>query len=150
MLAAPPRENAARVAAQNAAESLIAELTIAPERFAELARLNSACPSRDVGGNLGQIGPGQTVPEFERALISIPAGTICSVSVESRYGFHVVRVNRRENGLQLPFSFVQERIAGYLAERVRRTAIRQYILVLAGRSSITGIEFAGSNTALVQ
>jgi peptidyl-prolyl cis-trans isomerase C len=150
LLAAPPGDNAARFAAKSAADSLIAELTMAPERFADLARLNSACPSRDVGGNLGQIGPGQTVPEFERALITIPAGTICSVPVESRYGFHVVRVNRRENGVQLPFSFVHERIAGYLAERVRRTAIRHYILVLAGRSNTTGIEFAGSNTALVQ
>ncbi len=103
-----------------------------------------------MGGNLGQIGPGQTVPEFERALMSIPEGTICSVPVESRYGLHVVRVNRRENGLQLPFSFVHERIAGYLAERVHRTAIRHYILVLAGRSNITGIELAGSNTPLVQ
>ncbi len=150
LLAAPPGDNAARFAAKSAAESLIAELTIAPERFADLAKLNSACPSRDVGGNLGQIGPGQTVPEFERALMSIPEGTICSVPVESRYGLHVVRVNRRETGLQLPFSFVHERIAEYLAERVRRTAIRHYILVLAGRSNITGIELAGSNTPLVQ
>ena len=150
LLAAPPGDNAARSAAKTSAESLIAELIVAPERFADLAKCHSACPSRDVGGSLGQIGSGQTVPEFERALMSIPEGTICSVPVESRYGLHVVRVNRRENGRQLPFSFVHERIAGYLAERVHRTAIRHYILVLAGRSSITGIELAGSNTPLVQ
>lgn len=150
LLAAPRADDAARFAAKAAALSLIDELAIAPQRFEDLARTNSACPSRDVGGSLGQIGPGQTVPEFESALVGIPAGTTCSVPVETRYGFHVVRVNRRENGRPLPFSLVHERIAGYLSERVRRTAIRQYILVLAGRASITGIELAGTNTPLVQ
>ena len=115
-----------------------------------MARAHSACPSREVGGNLGQIGPGQTVPEFERALTTRSLGSVEGPPIETRYGFHIVRVNRHEPGRQLPFDLVCDRITDYLSEHVRRTAIRQYISQLAGRSVITGIDLAASNDPLVQ
>jgi peptidyl-prolyl cis-trans isomerase C len=150
LLPADPRDEEARNAARRQAEALIEQLSTAPDRFLELAKSNSICPSREVGGNLGQIGPGQTVPEFERALMTMQVGATHDSPVESRYGFHVVRVNRREEGRQLPFELVHKRIADYLGERVRRTAIRQYISLLAGRAVITGIDLAGSDAPLIQ
>lgn len=142
--------SSARLEARQQCEALIARLLQQPEQFAELALLHSMCPSRTVGGNLGQIGPGQTVPEFESAVASLPIGKVHALPVESRYGFHVVRVERHEAGKQLPFDMVHERIASYLGEHVRRTAIRQYISLLAGRASITGVDLAASESPLVQ
>jgi peptidyl-prolyl cis-trans isomerase C len=80
----------------------------------------------------------------------MPIGSVHRLPVESRYGFHVVRVNRREEGRQLPFEAVRQRIGDYLDERVRRTAIRQYIAMLAGRSVIDGIDLAGPPSPQVQ
>lgn len=150
LLIAPSGDEKARAAARSQAVLVIAELQANPAAFATLARQHSACPSREVGGNLGQIGPGQTVPEFERALGSMETGVIHRDPIESRYGFHVVHLERREDGRQLPFEMVQPRIAAYLEEHVRRTAIRQYISLLAGRATVSGIDFAASNSALLQ
>ena len=69
-----PRTNATRQAyaqARAQAEMALAVLREQPERFAELAQAHSACPSAAHGGNLGQITPGQTTPEFEQALIAL-------------------------------------------------------------------------------
>jgi peptidyl-prolyl cis-trans isomerase C len=150
LVAAAPGDVAARAAGRAEAEVLIETLLDAPHRFAELCRQFSRCPSREVDGNLGQIGPGQTVPEFEVALGAMPIGSVHEIPVESRYGFHVVRVNRREEGRQLPFEAVRQRIGDYLDERVRRTAIRHYIAMLAGRAAVEGIDLTGSPSPLVQ
>lgn len=150
LIAAPPGDAQARQTARAEAEVLIETLLDAPHRFSELCRQFSRCPSREVDGNLGQIGPGQTVPEFEAPLGGMPVGSVHKVPVESRYGFHIVRVNRREEGRQLPFDAVRQRIGDYLDERVRRTAIRHYIAMLAGRSVIDGIDLAGQPSPLIQ
>lgn len=150
LLIAPPGDAKARTTARSQAVLVIAELQANPAAFAALARQHSACPSREVGGNLGQIGPGQTVPEFEQALEALVVGVIHREPIESRYGFHVVRLDRRVDGKQLPFEMVHPRIASYLEEHVRRTAIRQYISLLAGRAAVSGIDLAASNTSLLQ
>jgi peptidyl-prolyl cis-trans isomerase C len=150
LIAATPGAAEERAEARRQAEAVIETLGRAPDEFATLCRQLSSCPSREVNGNLGQIGPGQTVPEFEAALGAMPIGSVHEVPVESRYGFHIVRVNRHEEGRQLPFEAVCERIGDYLDERVRRTAIRHYIAMLAGRSVIDGIDLAGTPSPLVQ
>ena len=149
LFAADPRDAAARETARRRACTLIEALAASPDQFGHLAREESDCPSREVDGNLGQICPGQTVPEFEKALAAIPAGTVHAEPIASRYGCHVVRVNHRVEGRQLPFELVQDKISSYLAEHVRRTAIRQYISVLAGQAVITGLDLGGTHTPLV-
>ncbi len=130
--------------------ALVAELQAHPDRFAALAEAHSACPSSKQGGNLGQIGPGQTVPEFEAALARLPVGTVAAEPIESRYGLHVVRVDRRIDGRDLPFELVRERIADYLEEAVQRRALHQYVSILAGRARLSGVEFGAANGPLVQ
>ena len=59
------------------AKVVLDELMADPSRFAEVAREQSNCPSAAVGGSLGQLGRGDTVPEFERAVFALPAGGCC-------------------------------------------------------------------------
>lgn len=150
LLAAAPNNSEARQAAHRRAEAIIAVLQQDPSTFDDMARAESACPSGKTGGSLGQIGPGQTVEEFERALLSIPVGEIAGAPIETRYGLHVVSLDRRIAGRELPFEVVQPRIAAWLDEKVHRVAIRQYIAILAGRAEITGVVLDGSATPLVQ
>lgn len=150
LCAAAPGDAAARDEARRLAAAIIAELARDPSHFAALATAHSACPSREVGGSLGQVSRGQTVPEFEAALARLPVASVPEGPVETRYGFHVVMVDRRIDGVPLPFEAVEGTIARWLDARARHTAIRQYIAMLAGRASISGIQIEGAATALVQ
>lgn len=150
LLPAAPGDVTAREAARRTAERLIGALRERPEGFAATAKEYSACPSAGQGGNLGQVGPGQTVPEFEAALRTMVPGTVHPQPVETRYGFHIVRLDRRIDGRQLPFEAVRERIADYLDTAVHRRALQQYVSVLAGRAAVTGVDLAGTAGPLVQ
>ncbi len=150
LIACAPGDAEAREKARAQAAALIRELMAEPQAFAVLADIHSACPSRTTGGNLGQIGPGQTVPEFECALAAMTPGAPHPQPVETRYGIHVVVLDQRVDGEDLPFEIVHDRIARWLEEKVRRTAIQQYISILAGRANIQGIDIAASSSPLVQ
>lgn len=136
-------------AARGKAAALMAILAAVPERFATLARENSDCPSAALGGSLGQIGPGDTTPPFEEALTRLAPGEI-SDPVETRYGIHLIRLNRRIEGRELPLEAVRDRIAAYLTDRVHRQAQAQYVALLVGRADIRGIGLAGAESSLVQ
>lgn len=132
------------------AQAILARLAVDPGEFAALALAHSACPSGKTAGNLGQIGPGQTVPEFEEALARITVGTVHPEPVETRYGLHIVALDRCIEGRDLPFELVRERIAAWMDEKVRRMAIQQYVSILAGRADIQGIDLAAASSPLVQ
>ncbi len=140
LFAAAPGNASARKQALEHAKAVIAELALDPAAFAELAETLSACPSGKTGGNLGQLGPGQTVPEFERALSAMAVCGVQPEPVETRYGFHVVALDRRIEGRDLPFDLVRSRIAEWLNEKVRRVAIQQYVSILASRARIEGVQ----------
>ena len=148
LFAAAPGNAEARAKAQPLAEALLAELRLRPEGFTAAASQHSDCPSARQGGNLGQIGPGQTVAEFEQALRRMSPGEVRLV--ETRYGFHVVRLDRRVDGQELPFELVRERIADYLDEAVHRRALQQYVCVLAGRAEVAGVDLGAARGSLVQ
>jgi peptidyl-prolyl cis-trans isomerase SurA len=62
--------------------------------FAQLARLHSVDPSSTRGGDLGWLYPGDTVPEFERAMTALALNEI-SVPVATPYGWHLIQVLER-------------------------------------------------------
>ena len=85
-----------------------------------------------------------------RRWLELEEEQLCPVPVRSRYGFHVLRVERRVKGRTLPFETVHKKIADYLEDRVWRQAIRQYIELLIGAADIRGIDLKGSASPLVQ
>ena len=62
--------------------------------FAELARVHSEDASASKGGDLGWILPGDTVPEFERAMNNLKPGEI-SDPVRTPFGWHLIQVIER-------------------------------------------------------
>ncbi|PJM87128.1 peptidylprolyl isomerase [Achromobacter ruhlandii] len=123
---------------------VLADLLADPSGFAEVARRQSNCPSAAVGGNLGQLGRGDTVPEFEKAVFSLPAGGLLPQVLETRHGLHIVRVTRRIEGRLLPFEQVRESIASALAAASRDTAWRQYARLLVDRADVRGIDLGAA------
>lgn len=150
LFAAAPADSVARAKARNDAAAAIETLRGGASRFADLARAHSDCPSAQQGGNLGQITRGATTPEFEKALAALEPGAMSQTPVETRYGFHVIRLRRRIEGRDLPFEAVRDKISNYLADAVERRALAQYIAILAGRADISGVDFSGASSPLVQ
>ena len=132
------------------AEQILAELLREPERFGLVARELSNCPSGQQDGNLGQIGRGDTVPEFEQALFQLGPMGILREIVKTRHGFHIVAIDRRIRGETLPFAAVRDRIADRLRASVEERALRQYVTILAGQAEIAGAHLERANSPLVQ
>ena len=65
--------------------------------FTQIARVNSVDVSAAQGGDLGWIYPGDTVPEFERAMDSLKPGEV-SQPVKSPFGWHLIQVIERRTG----------------------------------------------------
>lgn len=139
---AHPHDVEAYAGAVARAEAVIAELARAPGRFEAIAREQSECDSGTNGGRLGQIVPGETVAEFEKALEVLEEGQISPVPVRSRYGAHVLKLDARARGEALPFEYVREQIESYLVERQWRRDVAAYIERLVGAAQIEGVEMA--------
>lgn len=150
LFAASPDDTLACGLAMGDARATIRRLQADPGLFADLAREHSACPSKEAGGNLGQIGPGQTVEPFEAALFALNEGELCELPVKTRFGVHVIRAGRLVEGQQLPFDLVRDKVAAYLEEASWRRAVAQYLAILASQTVIDGVAFASADGPLVQ
>jgi peptidyl-prolyl cis-trans isomerase D len=81
--------------AQHRAEDLLKQLK-SGAKLEDLAKKYSEDPgSAKQGGSLGWIGKGQTVPEFEKTAFSLPKGQVSDL-VKSSYGFHIIRVDDKQ------------------------------------------------------
>jgi peptidyl-prolyl cis-trans isomerase C len=132
------------------AESILGELLKAPERFEAVARECSNCPSGQHGGNLGQLQRGETVPEFEQAIFGGAWTGIHGQLLKTRFGFHILAVDRRAPGHRAPFEAVYQKVAERLRASVLERAVAQYVRVLAGQAVVRGVELAGTPTPLVR
>ena len=64
------------------------------EKFATLAKEKSDCPSKARGGDLGDFGHGQMVPEFDKAAFAQEVGKVYE-AVKSSFGWHLILVTEK-------------------------------------------------------
>lgn len=132
------------------AEETLHTLRADPDQFEQLALQLSNCPSGQHGGNIGQITRGECVPEFDQALFENETVGVLPRLVNTRYGFHIVAVEQRSAGRQVPYEAVCAQIGERLTAQVRAKALAQYVRILAGRAVIDGVELHGADSPLVQ
>mmetsp|Transcript_9581 Transcript_9581/g.11467 ORF Transcript_9581/g.11467 Transcript_9581/m.11467 type:complete len:153 (+) Transcript_9581:127-585(+) len=75
-------------------EDLKEEIGDSPVKFAEAAALYSACPSGRKGGSLGEFGPGQMVPEFDKVVFNEDVGVVHG-PIKTQFGYHLILVSDR-------------------------------------------------------
>jgi len=122
----------------------------ADDAFAAAAEAFSNCPSSDHGGDLGWLSASDCAPEFARALFAQVEVGVLPGLVHSRFGLHVVEVLARDTGTAQPFEAVREAVALALRQQSCVTALRQYLIVLAGQANVQGVALDASATPLVQ
>ncbi|OHB53593.1 MAG: hypothetical protein A2Y07_04550 [Planctomycetes bacterium GWF2_50_10] len=87
--------NSVKAAAKKKADELMAQIKNGAD-FAELAKANSSCPSKDRGGDLGFFGKGQMVPEFDAVAFSMKVGDV-NGPVETQFGYHIIKVTEHKD-----------------------------------------------------
>lgn len=132
------------------AEETLNEILQAPDLFESMARERSNCPSAQVGGSLGQLERTSCVPEFAQGIFGSDETGVLPRLIKTRFGFHLVRIDRRVPGTPIPFEAVQDDIATMLTEQVRLRATRQYVQLLAAQADLEGVTFAPADGPLVQ
>ena len=141
LIAAPP-DGPVREEAREQAGIVLKRVLKTPRLFGETAREMSDCDSRANEGMLGQVGPGDTVPEFEAALKLLEEGQIASELVESRYGFHIIRLDARAEGRVLPFEAVLPHLREAQEKAAWVAASRVFVERLTAAADMSGVTFA--------
>jgi peptidyl-prolyl cis-trans isomerase SurA len=110
------------------------ERLVAGAKFEDLARVNSEDASSAKGGDLGWISPGDTVPDFERAMSKLAVNEI-SPAIRTPFGWHLIQVQeRRQQDVtqerrrdQARLALRQRKSDEQFQEFVRQTRDRAYV-----------------------
>jgi len=113
------------------AKDIIKQLAAGAD-FAELAKTNSKDPGATNGGDLGFFKKSDMLPEFAAAAFALQPGQVTPVPVQTRFGWHVIKLEERRSAPPATLEQVRDEIRQQLIqEGVTRvlTAARQGVVV---------------------
>lgn len=84
--------------------------------FEAAAGESSTCPSGAQGGDLGEFGKGQMVPEFEQAAFAAEIGHVVG-PVQTQFGYHLIKVEEKKEAAVVAYEEVAERIKSNLLQQ---------------------------------
>ena len=128
------------------AEAIIAELDGGAD-FAELAREKSTGPSGPNGGSLGYFVKGQMVPSFEAAAFALEPGTYTKEPVESKFGWHVIKLEDKRQQEKPAFDQVANGLRQQLMRErydARMAELKDQVAVEIVEESLAKAEGAGA------
>ena len=95
------------------------------------------------GGSIGSVTLGNLVPEFEKVAFSLKEGEISEL-VETKYGLHIIRVDKLEVGRTRPLEEVKPQIEETLGREARVSVYKKWMDELKSKSFIQTFLFEGS------
>src|SRR5579862_1355539 len=129
--------------AQRRAEDLLKQLK-GGAKLEDLAQKYSEdTGSAKQGGSLGWVARGQTVPEFEKAAFSLPKGQISDL-VKSSYGFHIIRVDDKQEAHMKTLDEVKAEIEPILKQQKAKQAAQNQAQDLLQQSQKQGLDAAAA------
>ena len=115
------------VADEDTAKDLLAKINAGEISFEDAAKANSTCPSGQQGGELGDFTHGQMVPEFENACAEMEVGAISASPVQTQFGWHLIKLNKKEEGGAMKFDEVKNDIHDALMGQKQQAAYQSKI-----------------------
>lgn len=130
---AQPAINAAHilVETEEEAKSVIAQLDNGAD-FTALAKEKSTGPSGKNGGDLGWFAAGDMVKPFSDAAFNMKAGTYSKTPVKTQFGWHVIKVNERDDNRAPGFKEMEEQLRQSLTQQ----AVQDYLTQLKEKATI--------------
>ena len=133
--------------AQHRAEDLLKQLK-GGAKFEDLATKYSEDPgSAKKGGSIDWIGKGQTVPEFEKAAFSLPKGQISDL-VKSSYGFHIIRVDDKQEAHVKTLDEVKDLIEPVLKHQKGQALAQKQAQALLQQAGKIGLDAAAAQAGV--
>ena len=112
--------------------------------FAALAKADSDDPgSKDLGGELGFIKRGVTVPAFENAAFALQPGQISGL-VKTQFGYHIIQCEAKQAAHAQSFDEVKPKILATLTEQKEQGAEKTFADTLSGEASKNGLQATAS------
>ncbi len=99
------------------------------------------------GGSLGWIGRGRTVPEFEKTAFSLPKGQLSGL-VQSSYGYHIIRVDDKQQAHVKPLAEVKDQIETVLKQQKAQRAAENEANSLLNQAHTDGLDKAAATKGL--
>lgn len=101
--------------------TILAAIENGEKTFEDAARESSTCPSGQQGGDLGEFGKGQMVPEFEKAAFEAEVGQVVG-PVKTSFGYHLIKVEKKNEASETPFEQVAGSIKGRMLQQKQNDA----------------------------
>ena len=115
------------VDSEEKALEILAKIESGEMSFGDAAKQYSSCPSGQRGGNLGDFGRGQMVPEFDTAVFELAVGEITKTPVKTQFGYHLIKLNSKSESSVMPFEDIAPQLTDMVLNEKRREAYEKKI-----------------------
>jgi parvulin-like peptidyl-prolyl isomerase len=105
-------------------------------KFIELAKTKSVGPTGKNGGDLGTFAKGQMVPEFSKVAWDLNVGEITKIPVKTKFGYHVIYLEGKNNSETIPYDAIKDRIVGTLKQKQFALKMAQMTKELKSKAKI--------------
>lgn len=106
---------------ENNAKDIMKSIENGEISFEDAAKKYSKCPSNAKGGNLGDFGAGQMVPEFDDACFSMEVGETRG-PVKTQFGYHIIKLNAKNPSQTIPFEQVKAQVIEHVSADKQKNA----------------------------
>ena len=114
------------VDSEEKATELLSAITSGEISFEDAAKQNSTCPSSAEGGNLGDFGRGQMVPEFDTACFEMEVGEVRG-PVKTQFGYHLIRLNKKNAAEPIAYADLRAELYAKLTQDKQQAAYQSKI-----------------------
>lgn len=132
---APDASSEDNAKARDRAQAVLAKARKGDD-FAQLAQQYSEDPSKDKGGDLGNLTRGQTVKPFEDVAFSLNPGEISEL-VRTPFGYHIIKVEERKAAKRLSFKEAEDRVREDLTQEKVTAQYLTLVKALQKKAKIT-------------
>ena len=124
-----PTVNASHILvdSEERAKEIYAEISSGSISFEDAAKAYSSCPSKENGGNLGDFGRGQMVPEFDTAVFEMNVGEVTAEPVKTQFGYHLIKLVSKTEASVAPYEEIANEIKAALLNEKRHKAYESKI-----------------------
>lgn len=109
------------VETEEKANEILGKIESGEMSFEDAAKAFSTCPSSQRGGDLGEFGKGQMVPEFDQACFEMAVGELRG-PVKTQFGYHLIRLDKKNEAKPVTLEDVKDELSQHLLAEAQQKA----------------------------